>query len=317
MTTTNVLFEIGLEEMPARFLDNAKVQLEQKTKDWLANLRIPYQELHSYVTPRRLSVLISNVADKQEDIEEEAKGPAKQIALDDEGNWSKAAIGFSRGQGKTVEDIYFKKVRGTEYVYINKFIEGKKTKDLLPSFKDVILSLNFPKNMRWSDYSLRYIRPIRWIVALHGTNIIPIEIADVESNNKSLGHRFLGSEFTITDPTTYIEKMNDQYVIVDDKEREDMILQGIKNIEMKHSWDIVVDDELLTEVKHLVEYPTVFTGTFSKEFLDVPEEALITSMKEHQRYFPVRDKNGKLLPHFVAVRNGDTSRQLQKEMKKC
>ncbi|WP_226036931.1 glycine--tRNA ligase subunit beta [Aquibacillus saliphilus] len=305
VATNNVLFEIGLEEVPARFLNDAEQQLEQKTKNWLEELNLPYKEINTYVTPRRLAVSIQEVADKQIDIEEEAKGPAKKIALDSDGNWSKAAIGFSKGQGKTVEDIYFKEVKGTEYVYVNKFIAGKHTEDLLPSFKDVILSLSFPKNMRWGNLNLRYVRPIRWLIGLHGKNIIPFEIAGVHTGRRTFGHRFLGKAVDLENALEYKEKLRSEFVIVSANERKSLILKGIESIENEKHWKISVDDDLLNEVRHLVEYPTVFSGTFSEEFLSVPEEALITSMKEHQRYFPVRSKEGKLKPNFVAVRNGN------------
>ncbi|MDL4841512.1 glycine--tRNA ligase subunit beta [Aquibacillus rhizosphaerae] len=305
MTVTNVLFEIGLEEMPARFLNDAKEQLESKTDAWLKELRLPYKDLKAYVTPRRLAIVITEIADKQPDIEEEVKGPAKKIALDKEGNWSKAAIGFSKGQGKSVDDIYFKEIKGIEYVHVNKFIKGQPTSELLPAFKDVFLSLTFPKNMRWSNLNLRFIRPIRWIVALQGSEVLPIEIAGVHSSNTTKGHRFLGQDIVLNDASEYQEKLKSQFVIVDPKLREEMIVQGIKNIEQENYWQISIDADLLNEVKHLVEYPTVFHGSFSEEFLVVPEEALITSMKEHQRYFPVKSSTDKLLPHFVAVRNGD------------
>ncbi|MRH43095.1 glycine--tRNA ligase subunit beta [Aquibacillus halophilus] len=303
--TSDVLFEIGLEEMPARFLNDAQQQLETKTKKWLEELRLPYKEISTFVTPRRLAVVIKDVATKQPDIEEEAKGPARKIALDTEGNWSKAAIGFSKGQGKVVDDIYFREIKGIEYAYVNKYIVGLSTFQLLQNFKEVILSLTFPKNMRWGDLNLRYARPIRWLVGLYGTDIIPFEIAGVHADRKSFGHRFLGNSIKLDNPLEYQEKLKSEFVIVSPEERNKLILEGIEYLENKKNWDISVDKELLNEVKHLVEYPTVFFGSFSEEFLTVPEEVLITSMKEHQRYFPVKSKDGKLLPKFVAVRNGD------------
>ncbi|WP_407268422.1 glycine--tRNA ligase subunit beta [Radiobacillus sp. PE A8.2] len=305
MSKSDVLIEVGLEEMPARFLNDTQKQLEQKTKDWLTQLGLPYDQLSTYITPRRFAVKIKQIEDKQPDVEEEAKGPAKKIAVDENGNWTKAAIGFSKGQGVEVDDIYIKEVKGTEYIFVKKFVKGQQTAALLPSFKDVVLGLNFPKNMRWSNSSLRFIRPVRWILALYGDQTIPLEIATVKASNTTNGHRFLGEEIQILTPNEYEEKMKQQFVLVNPEERKQKILQGIKELETKQNWNIVVDDELLNEVTHLVEYPTVFYGSFSEEFLSVPEEALITSMKEHQRYFPVRSNTGELLPHFVAVRNGD------------
>ncbi|SDN08848.1 glycine--tRNA ligase subunit beta [Sediminibacillus halophilus] len=306
MTTTNILFEIGLEEMPARFLDDAQKQLHEKTTAWLDELRVPYQGIEVYVTPRRLAVIIKDAAEKQPDIEEEAKGPAKSIALDENGEWTKAAVGFSRGQGKTVKDIYTKEVNGTEYIFVSKFIEGRKTLDLLQGFKDVVLKMNFPKSMRWSDLNLRYVRPIRWITALFGSEIVPLEIAGVAASNKTYGHRFLGESIELSSADKYRNKLKEQYVIVDPSEREEKIRSQIEQLQQKKNWKVPVDSNLLDEVKHLVEYPTVFSGSFDEEFLEIPEEALITSMKEHQRYFPVRDSKGSLLPNFVAVRNGNS-----------
>ncbi|SFL81527.1 glycyl-tRNA synthetase beta chain [Gracilibacillus orientalis] len=304
MKTTNVLFEVGLEEMPARFMNDTEKQLKNKTIDWLKNIRLAYQNLTIYITPRRFAVLIEGLAYKQADQEEEAKGPAMKIAQDDAGNWTKAAIGFSKGQGKSVDDLYVKEVNGTNYIFVNKFLKGKTQEELLQDFKDIILSLNFPKNMRWADQNLRYIRPIKWLVALQDEKIIPFEIAGVHTSNVSFGHRFLGEKITINTPSSYAKLLNDQYVIAETTKREKMITDGIKQLEQEKGWKIPVDDDLLTEVTHLVEYPTVFFGHFSEQFLHIPQEVLITSMKEHQRYFPVQTEENQLLPYFIGVRNG-------------
>ncbi|MFG6148488.1 glycine--tRNA ligase subunit beta [Halobacillus sp. B23F22_1] len=300
-----VLFELGLEELPARFIDDAEIQLLKNTEAWLKEQRIPYQSVKSYATPRRLAVQIFGVENKQPDIAEEAKGPAKKIALTDEGDWSKAAIGFSKGQGKNVEDIYFKEMNGTEYVHVKKFIKGKLTRELLQGFKDVIVGLSFPKNMRWGDFNLRYVRPIRWIIALFEDEVIPFQIENVETNNVTYGHRFLGGKTTIAEASSYDSVLKAEYVLADKSERKTEIEKQLKQMEEDKDWTILIDEGLLNEVTHLVEYPTVFSGTFSKDFLEVPDEVLITSMKEHQRYFPVQSNEGKLLPYFVAVRNGN------------
>ncbi|WP_173916112.1 glycine--tRNA ligase subunit beta [Halobacillus sp. Marseille-Q1614] len=303
--SNNVLFELGLEEMPARFIDESLKQLEENTKKWLDVQRIPYQSVKGLATPRRLAVEITGVEDKQPDIEEEAKGPAKKIAVDDNGNWSKAAIGFSKGQGQNVEDIFFKDIKGVEYAHIKKFVEGQPTKELLKDFKEVLLGLNFPKNMRWADLNLRYVRPIRWMAALFESEVIPFEIEGVKTDNTTYGHRFLGEKTTIEHASQYEETLNRQYVIADVQKRKAAIAAQINELEKEKDWNIIQDPELLNEVTHLVEYPTVFSGAYSEEFLNVPEEALVMSMKEHQRYFPVQSVNGNLLPNFVAVRNGD------------
>lgn len=302
----NVLFEIGLEELPARFIDDAEKQLEDKTRSWLEEQRITYTGIETYSTPRRLAIFIQDMDENQATIEEEAKGPAIKIAKDEAGNWTKAAIGFTKGQGKSVDDIYTKDIKGTTYIFVKKVIEGKPTKEILPEFKRIIESIQFGKNMRWGEQSMRYARPIRWLVALYDKEIIPFTIAQVQTNNETFGHRFLGDKITIQLPLEYKEKMKDSFVIVDADEREKMILDGIKQIENEHDFLVPIEQDLLEEVKNLVEYPTVFVGSFEKEFLPLPEQVLVTSMKEHQRYFPVKSNSGELLPYFVGVRNGDS-----------
>jgi glycyl-tRNA synthetase beta chain len=301
----DLLIEIGLEEMPARFVTSSIDQLAEKLEKWLEEKKISHGTVSKFSTPRRLGVLVRDVAEDQEDVSEEVKGPAKKIALDAEGNWTKAAIGFTRGQGVTVDDIYFKEMNGVEYVHVNKFIKGQPVKDLLPELKHVISGLSFPKNMRWAHYDLRYVRPIKWMVALFGEEVIPFSITNVQTGNKSYGHRFLGEEITIQSPASYEEQLEKQFVIANAEKRKEQILAQLRNLEEKNGWIIPVDEELLEEVNNLVEYPTALYGGFEEEFLELPERVLITSMKEHQRYFPVKDQNGQLLPFFVTVRNGN------------
>lgn len=305
MTKKDILLEIGLEEMPARFVTDSMNQLAEKIRKWLEEKKIGYGELQAYSTPRRLAILITEVDTRQEDIHEEAKGPAKKIALNESGEWTKAAIGFSRGQGMTVEDIYFKEIGGVEYVHVKKFIEGQDTSTLLPELQEIVKSLSFPKNMRWADQELRYIRPIKWLTALYGRDIIPFSITNVESSNWSIGHRFLGGKVEISNPSDYEEVLLKEFVIVDPQKRKQIIIEQIQTLENENNWVIPVDEGLLEEVNNLVEYPTALFGKFEGEFLELPEEVLITSMKEHQRYFPVKAKSGELLPYFVTVRNGN------------
>ena len=304
MTKKDLLLEIGLEEMPARFVTDSMNQLANKVRAWLEEKKINYRELLAYSTPRRLALLVLDVDVVQADIHEEAKGPAKKIAQNESGEWSKAAIGFSRGQGMSVDDIYFKEINGVEYAHVKKFIEGQETKSLLPELNDIIKGLTFPKNMRWADQDLRYIRPIKWLVALFGQEVVPFSIANVQSNNWSLGHRFLGSRIELTEPVNYEKEMLAQYVVVDPQIRKNNILSQLKELEKEKNWVILVDEDLLEEVNNLVEYPTVLYGQFEEEYLKLPEEVLITSMKEHQRYFPVKSADGELIRYFVTVRNG-------------
>lgn len=301
----DLLLEIGLEEMPARFVTSSSDQLKDKLQRWLEEKQISYGNVQAFSTPRRLAVLISGVAQAQEDIHEEAKGPAKKIALDENGNWSKAAIGFSRGQGMSVDDIYFKEINGIEYAHVEKFIKGQETKELLPELKDLVIGLTFPKNMRWANEELRYIRPIKWLVAMFGEEVIPFQITHVQTSNWTMGHRFLGEKVEILSPDQYATILLGQHVLANGEERKAAILSQLKKIEEENSWVIPLDEDLLEEVNNLVEYPTALYGRFEEEFLELPEEVLITSMKEHQRYFPVKSTEGKLLPYFVTVRNGN------------
>lgn len=301
----DLLIEIGLEEMPARFVTSSIEQLTTKIQKWFEDKKIETGEIKSYSTPRRLAILVEDVSESQLDIQEEAKGPAKIIALDADGNWSKAAMGFSRGQGLTTDDIYFKEINGVEYAHVEKFIKGQETFTLLPELKNLITSLSFPKNMRWGNEDLRFIRPIKWLLALFGTKVIPFSIAGVETGNWSLGHRFLGGKVEIPSPKEYVVTLLSQYVMVDAQERKAAILTQLQKVEEEQNWVIPIDEALLEEVNNLVEYPTVLFGRFEEEFLALPEEVLITSMKEHQRYFPVKSSEGQLLPYFVTVRNGD------------
>lgn len=306
MTKRNLLLEIGLEEMPARFITVSINQLASKVENWLKMNNVGFEEIKLYSTPRRLALLVLNVDERQEDSEEEAKGPAKKIAIANDGEWSKAAIGFTRGQGMSVEDIYFKEVNGVEYAHVKKFIKGQETFDLLVELKAIISGLTFPKNMRWADLELRYVRPIKWLVAMFGNEVIPFQIAGVPTGSVTKGHRFLGEgDIQLADPQEYEEALLGQYVVADAQKRKDAITSQLEKIEEENGWAVPVDEDLMEEVNNLVEYPTALYGRFEEAFLEIPSEVLITSMKEHQRYFPVKSISGDLLPHFITVRNGD------------
>lgn len=304
--SNHVLFEIGVEELPARFIDHAEKQLKDKTEKWLQNNRLEYKKVKTFSTPRRLAVQIHDLAKEQTTITEEVRGPQEKIAKDENGNWTKAAIGFTKGQGKQPEDIYVKEIKGTTYIFVEKTTEGKKAEEILPSFQEIISAISFPQTMRWGSDSYRFARPIRWLVALLNDEVIPFEVAHVKTDNMTYGHRFLGDKTIITDPLAYESILENNYVIPDANSRESMILEQIKELENKEGFHIAINSELLQEVRNLVEYPTVFYGKFEENYLKLPSETLITSMAEHQRYFPVlSDKGGTLLSYFVSVRNGD------------
>src|SRR5690625_234199 len=301
----HVLFEIGVEELPARFIDHAEKELYENTENWLQDSRINYENITSFSTPRRLAVMIHNVDESQKTITKEVRGPAMKIAKEDSGDWSKAAIGFTKGQGMSPEDIYTREVKGVEYIFVEKTIEGKQTKEILPEFKDIINSLHFQQTMRWGELSYKFARPIRWLVALADEEVIPFEIAEVKTDRETRGHRFLGSYIRLSNANEYEAKLKENYCIPNPKEREEIIVDQLKELEIKQNFKIIIEQDLLSEVRNLVEYPTVFYGSYEKHFLNLPSEVLITSMKEHQRYFPVVNEENELLPYFVSVRNGD------------
>ncbi|WP_314209430.1 glycine--tRNA ligase subunit beta [Vagococcus salmoninarum] len=303
--THNFLLEVGLEEMPARIVTPSIKQLTEKTAEFLKANRLDFESIEHFSTPRRLAIRINNLADKQADIEEEAKGPAKKIALDAEGNWSKAAQGFVRGQGMTTDDIFFKEIKGVEYVHINKFVPGKTAGEVLVEIMTVVKKINFPVSMHWGANDFKYIRPIHWLVALLDETVLPLEILDIKADRLSRGHRFLGKTATIANAKDYEAALLAESVYVNGEERQALIFKQIAELATNNQWQIDLDEGLLDEVNNLVEYPTAFAGAFEEKYLSIPEEVLVTSMKEHQRYFDVRDTAGQLLPHFVSVRNGN------------
>ncbi|CAG7619741.1 Glycine--tRNA ligase beta subunit [Paenibacillus solanacearum] len=301
----DLLLEIGLEEMPARFVRAAMEQLQDKTEKWLADSRLSYGKIKAYATPRRLAVSVKDVADKQSDLYEEVKGPARHIALDASGELSKAALGFARNQGVPQDALFFRERDGVAYLYARKIGEGEVTGRLLPEgLSSLITSLTFPKQMRWGGHDLRYIRPIRWLVALHGADIVDLEIAGVASGRATCGHRFLGQYAEVEEASQYADVLRAQHVIADVEERRHRLVSGLESLAAERGWHIDIREDLLEEVLFLIETPTVLAGSFDPAFLRIPQKALITSMREHQRYFPVLDQAGKLQPYFVTVRNG-------------
>ncbi|MGM0237728.1 glycine--tRNA ligase subunit beta [Enterococcus sp. AZ103] len=301
----NLLLEIGLEEMPAHVVWPAIKQFQTKVAKFLEEHSLTYDTIETFSTPRRLAVRVTNIPDRQEDVQEEVKGPAKKIAQDADGNWSKAAEGFVRGQGLTTDAITFREIKGVEYVYVTKYIHGKESKEVLADLVEVIKSLTFPTMMHWGTTEFEYIRPIHWIVALLNDEVIEMELLDVTSGRTTEGHRFLGDSVELANANEYEEKLAEQFVIADGQKRQAVIVAQIEELAAENKWTLDLDAGLLEEVTNLVEYPTAFVGDFEERFLSIPEEVLVTSMKEHQRYFEVRNEAGQLLPHFISVRNGN------------
>lgn len=301
----NFLLEIGLEEIPAHVVTPSINQFKKRASDFLKKQRISFKAIKTFSTPRRLTLYITGLADNQPDIDQSVKGPAKKIAQDADGNWTKAAIGFSRGQGATPDDITFKDVKGTQYVFVEKHIAGKPVEEILPGMKKVITAMTFPTMMKWGSYSFEYVRPIKWLVALLNDTVIPFSILDVTTDRVTSGHRFLGKDVSLANADEYEEKLTEQFVIADAAKRKEIITKQINKIAADHNWKINLDPDLLEEVNNLVEWPTAFEGNFDDKYLTIPDEVLITSMKDHQRFFYVTDQEGSLLPNFVSVRNGN------------
>ncbi|MBD5431857.1 MAG: glycine--tRNA ligase subunit beta [Lactobacillus sp.] len=301
----NYLFEIGTEEMPAHVVTRSVNQLADRTRKFLKENGLNFKDIKTYSTPRRLTIFVEDLAEKQEDIDEVKKGPAKKIAQDADGNWTKAAEGFVRGQGMTVDDIYFEELKGVEYAYVHVQKEGKKASDILLGMSDIIKAMTFPTKMRWGSNDFEFVRPIHWLVSLFGSDVVPVQILDITAGRKTQGHRFLGDSVILANADDYVDALKDQFVIVDAKERKDMIVSQMNDLINKNNWKIKEDSNLLEEVTNLVEYPTVFAGSFDKKYLEIPDEVLITSMKDNQRYFEVYDEDGNLINHFISVRNGN------------
>lgn len=300
------LLELGFEELPARFVDGALDALAQAIKKGLKKERLDHGEVLLFSTPRRLAVLIRDLQPGQDDLVMEVKGPPKNIAYDEQGRLTRAGQGFLRSQGATAEAIFIKQFQGSDYVYLKKEVLGKTTATIIkPLLEDTIVNLHFPKNMRWGDYDLRLARPLRWIVCLFGEEVIPLDLGAVKAGKTTFGHRQLSPEaITVTKPHEYLSILKNGYVLADRQERKESISKQIEHLAQQHGAVVTEDEALMLEVLNLVEYPTAFCGEFSQAYLSLPAEVLETSMKIHQRYFPLEDNKGMLLPRFIGIRNG-------------
>ena len=298
---STLLLEIGTEEIPAHAMPGILNQLKTLAEKSLTEARINFGEIKTLGTPRRLALLIDDVAATQADVEAEKRGPSVKIAFDKDGKPSKAAIGFARGQKVQPEDL----ITRDGYIYAVIREQGKPSaeifKTLLPK---IICDLNFPNNMRWGSLDFKFIRPLRWIVALFGEEIIPFEVANVTSGRTSRGHRFLSKgDFDIATAADYVDDCAKNFVIVDQNQRRELIVNQINDVAKSKGGAAEITDDLLEEVLYLVEYPTALAGEFETKYLQLPAEAVITPMRDHQRYFPVKN-SGALMPLFITVRNG-------------
>lgn len=298
----DLLFEIGAEEIPAGFMPNILGQLKTLAETKLNDAHLPFESIATYGTPRRLALIVKGLADTSAEISERHKGPSASIAYDADGNPTKAAIGFARGKGLDVADL----VVEDGYIYAETKTAGVPAKDIVTDMlPQLITGLNFPKSMHWGNLDAKFVRPVRWLVALLDEEVIPVEFATVKSGNVTRGHRFLGAdEITIKNAASYIDTLKENFVMVDQDARRELISKQLHDMAASKNASIVWDDDLLEEINYLVEWPTALCGDFEESYLALPDAAIITPMKDHQRYFPLVNQDGKLLPMFLTVRNG-------------
>jgi len=300
------LLEIGTEELPARFVEPALNQLEELGREMLTENRIGFEGIETYGTPRRLALYIVKIEESQADLVEEVKGPPWRAAFDEAGRPTKAAHGFARSQGVSVADLVVQETPAGEYVFARKRIPGRPTREVLrEQLPRLITGLSFPKPMRWGDRELKFARPIRWLLSLLGEEVVDFALDDLKPGRITHGVRFFAEgPIVIPRPQEYLEKMRCAFVIADQAARKKMIWEGAQAEAARAGGKVLPNEELLEEITHLVEYPTPLCGSFSPRFLRLPPEAIITPMQEHQRYFPVWNEQGSLLPKFVFFCNG-------------
>ena len=298
----DLLLEIGTEEVPAHVMPHLLADLKRLAGDLFAERRLAYENLRTIGTPRRTALLVTGLAERQEDVSTETRGPSVAIAFDAEGNPTKAGAGFARGQGIEPSAL----IQRDGYVYASVHEQGAETAQLLAELlPELIRAIPLPNSMRWGDLDFRFIRPIRWIVALYGTEVVPFTLANVTSGNTSRGHRTLApQDFVIASPADYEAACEKAYIIVDQERRRAMITEQIAETAKAAGGTAEITPDLLEEVLYLVEYPTALSGAFEEKYLALPAETVITPMRDHQRYFPVKAADGSLLPVFITVRNG-------------
>jgi len=300
-----LFIEIGTEEIPAEFLNKTLRDMEELIRKELTGSRIPFGAIRTLATPRRLVVLVSNVAEKQQEQIIEKLGPAKRVSFDEQGTPTKAALGFARGQGLEINELETIVTDKGEYLCARKKIAGEETAALLPAMvPKFILSIPFQKSMRWSNLEIRFARPIHWIVALFGADIVPFKMENLASGNKSFGHRFMSPKpFAVKSFRDYMSKSKKKYLVVDQDERKKMILAEVEKAAQSVNGKPMIEEDLLEEVNYLVEFPSAVCGSFDASYLELPKDVLTTTMMSHQKYFPVLDGDDKLMPYFITINN--------------
>ena len=301
----SLLLEIGTEEIPARFLSGAIQNLKENTIAILKENLIEFSEMKTYATPRRLSLIAHGLPEMQEGRIREVFGPPKKVAFDSMGNPTEAAQKFAKSLGVEVDSLITKKKDKGEYVVAVMEEQQTAVKDILPVIvKKIVLSLRFPKAMRWGDRNILFVRPIHWLLALFGKDTINFEIEGIKSSNMTKGHRFLSpAQFKVKDISTYINLLRNNYVMLDQEERKRIILEGMRRLSVTVEGTPVEDEELIETVTYLVEYPVPVLCSFQKDYLELPKELLIIVMKDHQKYFAIEDDEKKLINHFIVISN--------------
>ncbi len=300
-----LLLEIGTEDLPARFLPPAIQQLKENSGIIFKENHIRFSDIKTYGTPRRLAMIANGIPLTQEDRTKEVFGPSKKVAFDEKGNPTRAATGFANSQGVSVEGLIIKNKDRGEYVVAVIEEKGVYVRELLPEIiKKIVLSLHLPKSMRWGTGNIRFVRPMRWLLALFDEEIISFEIDGIKSSNITRGHRFLSpAAFQIKEISSYKNLLRNNYVIIDQEDRKKIITNKVEELSVSAEGKPVKDEELLETVVNLVEYPVPVIGTFPLKYLKLPRELLITVMKDHQKYFAVENGEGKLTNHFIVISN--------------
>ncbi len=300
-----LFLEIGTEEIPAGFLPKAMVDMEMLIRKEFEAARLEFGAVRAFATPRRLALAVSDVAEQQPTLQIKAMGPAKQHAFDASGNPTKAAEGFARGQGVAVGELKIVATDKGEYLCAEKEEAGRPTAELLREILPRLINgIAFKKSMRWKDLEVRFARPVHWLVALYGGEVVPVSFGDLHSGNRSRGHRFMApQEFVVAGCDDWLGKCREHFVTADHAERKATIRRQVEETATAAGGRVSMDENLLDEVTYLVEDPTPLCGTFEERFLALPRELLVTTMRTHQRYFTVEGHDGKLQNKFITVAN--------------
>jgi glycyl-tRNA synthetase beta chain len=301
----NLLFEIGTEELPSWYVLSSWRDVAELTKTLLNEAKIEHGEIKSYATPRRIAVLVENLAPTNTKRTELKRGPAVSAAYDAEGNLTKAALGFAKANNVAPEKLIKQDTDKGSYIYAEISLGGQDVREILPPIlRDIVEKLPAPRKMRWADVPTPFVRPVSWLAALLDKEVIPVEVAGVRSSNLTYGHRFLSPKAQeIKNAKEYVKTLEKLFVIPDPKVREQRTLEAAQAAASRAGFSIEYSEALLEDISHIVEYPVGILGNFDESYLELPEEVLATTMIHHQRFFPTKDKRGKFAPHFVGIAN--------------